>query len=324
MLGLTARAACRSRSPRSSPERALNYASTRWSVLANNTLSAAEDRRARGVRVRRALHRRGPGREPAPLVGGDRARRDGGRVRARALAGALQLPRLERLGLRRERDPRSRAQRAALALRRPRALCGDLPAGERALPLRAAAPGAARDAERRRGDGARPLRPARRHAGRGVRAALDPRHAERDDPPGGRASPTRWRSTASSSAASSACTPRRNTPAIAIVAQAVVRRPAARAAQLFRARSTTPPSRSCSRRSPTCSRCSGSARSSPRGRAPTAPGATPSIPALYVAANVAIAVGLAVGSPVSVGVSAIVIASALPFYGLLRVLRSAA
>jgi basic amino acid/polyamine antiporter, APA family len=51
---------------------------------------------------------------------------------------------------------------------------------------------------------------------------------------------------------------------------------------------------------------------------------TPWIPGLYVAANLAIAVGLAVGSPVSVGVSAIVIASALPFYGLLRVLRSAA
>ena len=48
---------------------------------------------------------------------------------------------------------------------------------------------------------------------------------------------------------------------------------------------------------------------------------TPFIPALYVTANLAIAVGLAVGSPVSVGVSAIVIASALPFYAVLRWVR---
>jgi hypothetical protein len=40
-----------------------------------------------------------------------------------------------------------------------------------------------------------------------------------------------------------------------------------------------------------------------------------------VTANLAIAVGLAVGSPVSVGVSAVVIASALPFYVLMRRIR---
>jgi APA family basic amino acid/polyamine antiporter len=49
----------------------------------------------------------------------------------------------------------------------------------------------------------------------------------------------------------------------------------------------------------------------------------PVVPALYVLANVGIAIGIAMGSPWASAVGAIVIVSALPFYLLLRALRAA-
>ena len=91
-----------------------------------------EDRGPPRVRAPRpADGRRARGEPPAARHRPDR-RRDAFRVRPRALAGALQLPRLERVGLRRERDPRPAAQHPALALPRPRDLRRALPALERA------------------------------------------------------------------------------------------------------------------------------------------------------------------------------------------------
>ncbi len=66
---------------------------------------------ARRTGVRRAAARR---RRPRPLrSAAARQRRAVGGVRPGAVAGAVQLPGLERVGVRRERDPRSAAQRSA-------------------------------------------------------------------------------------------------------------------------------------------------------------------------------------------------------------------
>ena len=149
----------------------------------------AEDRRARGVRGDRAALRRGEPGEPVGARGGGLGVVPLG-LRAGALAGSLQLSRLELVGLRGERDPRSRPQRAALALRRPGHLHRRLPDRERRLPLRDPRRGAARPGERRGGGSPRALRRARRHARGRARAGVDPRHAQRH---GARGPPHRLR-----------------------------------------------------------------------------------------------------------------------------------
>ena len=238
--------------------------------------------RGRGPRDRRRRRRapapRSPGSGAIALVG----------LRPRALAGALHLPRLERLGLRRERDPRSGAQRAALAVPRARPLHRDLPRGERRLSLRAAGRRARGRAERRRGGGARALRLRWRHAGRAAGADLDPRHAERDDPGGPRIA---YAMALDGLFFGGVDRVHADLPHARIGDRRAGRGVAAapRAARAFRACSTTRPSRSCSRRWPIRLSLYALRRAPPDRRVPTAPGATRWVPALYLVANAAIA-----------------------------------
>ena len=188
------------------------------------------------------------------------------------------LPRLERVGVRRERDPRSAPQRC-----RARSSSGSASAPSPylalnvvylyALPLAALARRAATPARRRRSPSSARSAVDRRRAPSIL--ALDPRLPERDHPgraahrlrdgarrPLRRPAPTRCIPTTARRIARSSS---RRVVAIALIA---------RAAALSRASSTTRPSRSCSRPWPTRRRSIACAAASPICRGRIAPGAT--------------------------------------------------
>ena len=86
----------------------INYVGVRTGARVNNVTAAIKIVALAGLARRRAAARRRQPRAPRSRCC-RRRRRAAGRLRPGAVAGAVQLSRLERVGVRRQRDPRSRA-----------------------------------------------------------------------------------------------------------------------------------------------------------------------------------------------------------------------